>query len=283
MWDRTPLWTSRQKILTIKTEVNQMTKIIEMTNVTWKRQGKEILHHMNWQVNKNEHWAVLGLNGAGKTTLLNMVNGYIWPTTGEVSVLGNKFGKTDIHQLRRSIGWVSSSFGEKVNGRHVAEDIVVSGKFAAVGLVFADPIEADFEQAREWMKLLGVEYTYGRPYEKCSHGEKQKILIARGLMANPKLLILDEPTNGLDFIAREELLATIDRIATQKNAPTIIFVSHHIEEVLPIFTHTLLLKEGTVFAKGLRNEVLTSDNLSRLYGKNIEVDWRRDRAWMTLV
>jgi len=259
-----------------------MEKVIDMKNVSWKRQGKEILHDIHWNVHKNEHWAVLGLNGAGKTTLLNMVNGYIWPTTGEVSVLGKKFGKTDIHKLRRSIGWVSSSLGERVNGRHKTEDIVVSGKFAAVGLVFADPKEEDFELARNWMNVLRVDHTYGQAYEKCSNGEKQKILLARGLMANPHLLILDEPTSGLDFIAREELLTTIEQLATRKDAPTIILVTHHIEEVLPIFTHTLLLKDGTVFAQGTREDVLTNDLMSKLYGQNIEVDWRQDRAWLTL-
>lgn len=259
-----------------------MEHVIEMKNVSWRRQGKEILHNIEWEVKNGEHWTVLGLNGAGKTTLLNMVNGYIWPTTGEVSVLGNQFGKTDILKLRRSIGWVSSSLGAKVNERHLAEDLVVSGKFAAVGLMFADPKDEDFEEAREWMRRLGVEHTYGQAYEKCSHGEKQKILIARGLIANPKLLILDEPTSGLDFIAREELLGTIQQLATSEDAPTIIFVTHHIEEVLPVFSHTLLLEDGTVFAKGERKEVLTSENMSKLYGKEIDVDWRQDRAWLSL-
>jgi len=256
--------------------------IIDISEVSWKRQGKEILYGMNWKVHKGEHWAVLGLNGAGKTTLLNMVNGYIWPTTGQVTVLGNEFGKTDIHEMRKSIGWVSSSLGERVNGRHLVEDIVVSGKFAAVGLVFAEPSEEDFKKARELMKFLRADYLYGQTYEKCSHGEKQKILIARGLMANPKLLILDEPTNGLDFIAREELLEAIQDLATRNDAPTIIFVTHHIEEVLPIFSHTLLLKDGTVFANGVRNDVLSSENLSELYERRIDVEWRNERAWMSL-
>lgn len=260
----------------------KLKKMIEMKNVSWRRQGKEILHDLSWQVKQGEHWAVLGLNGAGKTTLLNMVNGYIWPTTGEVTVLGNEFGKTDIHQLRRSIGWVSSSLGEKINGRHLAEDIVVSGKFASVGLVFAEPEEGDFERARQLMALLRVDYAYGRAYEKCSQGEKQKILIARGLMANPALLILDEPTNGLDFIAREDLLHTIEQITKDDEAPTIIFVTHHIEEVLPIFSHMLLLEKGTVFAEGPRKDVLTSQDMSRLYNRNIQVDWHNERAWMTL-
>jgi len=257
-------------------------KIIEMKDIYWSRQGKEILHDLSWQVKKGEHWAVLGLNGAGKTTLLNMINGYIWPSKGEVSVLGNVFGQIDIHQLRKSIGWVSSSLAEKINGRHLAEDIVVSGKFASVGLVFAEPEEADFCRARELMEMLQVNYTYGQPYEKCSQGEKQKILIARGLMANPALLILDEPTTGLDFVAKEDLLHTIEKVATSESAPTIIFVTHHIEEVLPVFSHMLLLEDGTVFAQGTRGEILTSEYMSRLYNRNIQVDWYNERAWMAL-
>src|SRR5699024_310338 len=138
---------------------------------------------------------------------------YIWPTTGELSVLGNQFGKVDIHQLRKTIGRISSSLGERINGRHTVVEIVVSGRFAYVGLVFEETKAGDFEKASELMTLLGIDYTYGRPYEKCSQGEKQKILIARGLMAEPELLILDEPTTGLDFIAKEDLLQTIEEIA----------------------------------------------------------------------
>lgn len=259
-----------------------MTTVIEMKNVSWRREGKQILHNINWTVQKNEHWAVLGLNGSGKTTLLNMVNGYIWPSTGEVSVLGEKFGATDILNLRRSIGWVSSSLGERVNGRHPTEDIVVSGKFAAYGLVFAEPEEADFKRAKSLMELLGVAHTYGKSYEKCSHGEKQKILIARALIADPKLLILDEPTNGLDFVAREELLETIAVIARADDGPTIIFVTHHIEELVPEFSHALLLKDGTVYAQGKREEVLTDEIMSGLYESTLKIEWRQNRAWMTM-
>lgn len=259
-----------------------MKNVIQMKNVSWKRQGKQILHTIDWQVKKGEHWAVLGLNGAGKTSLLNMVNGYIWPTTGEVVVLGEKFGKTDIVQMRRKIGWVSSSLAEKVNGYHPVEELVVSGKYAAVGITFHDPTEEDFHEARKWMNMLGVGHTYGRTYISCSNGEKQKILIARGLMANPQLLILDEPTNGLDFVAREELLKTIETITQQKDGPTVIFVTHHIEEVIPNFTHALLLKDGTTFAQGTREDVLTNDKLSAMYNENVEVHWRKSRAWLTL-
>jgi len=257
-------------------------KVIDMQGVTWKRNGKTIIHDINWQVKKGEHWAVLGLNGAGKTTLLNMVNGYIWPSIGSVSILSQEFGKTDIQKMRQSIGWVSSSLGERINGRHVTEEIVVSGRFAAVSLIFAEPEAADFEQARRLMEMLDVAHTYGKHYEKCSQGEKQKILIARALMANPDLLILDEPTNGLDFVAKEELLQTIEDLAARPDAPTIIFVSHHIDEVMPTFTNVLLLKDGTTFATGTRAEVLTDTNMSALYGRNITIDWKAERAWLML-
>lgn len=259
-----------------------MDKIIEMRDVSWRRNRVEILHNINWEIKRPEHWAILGLNGSGKTTLLNMINSYIWPSTGEVTVLGYEFGKTDITKLRHSLGWVSSSLGAKLNERHNTEELVVSGKFAAVGLTFADPTEEDFEDAREVMKQLNIEHVYGESYEKCSNGEKQKVLIARGLISKPKMLILDEPTNGLDFISREELLATIEELTQTPDGPTIIYVTHYTEEVLPVFTHTLLLKDGTVFASGERVDVLTNENMSTLYGKDIEIEWKKGRAWQSM-
>lgn len=259
-----------------------MSVMIDMQNVSWRREGKEILRNINWNVHKGEHWAILGLNGSGKTTLLNMVNGYIWPTTGEVTILGEKFGRTDIHLLRRSIGWVSSSLSERMNGRHHTEELVVSGKFAAVGLTFVDPTREDFDRAKHLMEQLGIAHTYGQTYAKCSNGEKQKILIARALMAQPQLLILDEPTNGLDFVAREQLLETIMNIANDEAGPTVIYVTHHIEEVLPIFSHTLLMKNGTIYAQGSREKVITNENMSTLYERPIHVEWSNERAWMSL-
>ncbi|MGM8364543.1 ABC transporter ATP-binding protein [Virgibacillus sp. W0181] len=260
-----------------------MKMVIDMKNVSWKRTGKTILTDINWQVEKGQHWAVLGLNGSGKTSLLNMVNGYIWPTTGTVSVLGERFGKTDIRELRKSIGWVSSSMQERINGRHVVEDIIVSGKFASVGLDHLEPVKNDYERVYQLMEQLGCKHLYNQTYDKCSNGEKQKVLIARGLMPAPKLLILDEPTSGLDFIAREELMNSLQELAETNDAPTIIFVTHHIEEVLPFFSHTLLVKRGTVFDQGQRKETLTGDNLSAFFEKSIHVEWHKNRAWMNLV
>ncbi|AXI10283.1 ATP-binding cassette domain-containing protein [Oceanobacillus sp. 143] len=259
-----------------------MNKVIDIQNVDWRRDGNVILSEINWQVNRREHWAVLGLNGSGKTTLLNIINGYIWPTSGKVSVLDQHFGKTDIRELRKSIGWVSSSLQEKINGMEYGENVVVSGKYASIGL-YEQPAADDYQRARELMEQLGCSHLANRKYQTCSQGEKQKILIARGLMASPDLLILDEPTNGLDFISREGLLAAIQQLAAQEDAPTIIFVTHHIEEILPIFNHTLLLRHGTVFNQGKTKDVLTSESLSHFFDIPLEVSWRKNRAWMTII
>src|SRR5690625_5132143 len=136
-----------------------MNSVIKMNGVSWRRQRKEILTDINWEVTKGQHWAVIGLNGSGKTTLLNMVNGYIWPTTGEVTVLGQRFAKTDIRELRKSIGWVSSSVQERINGRQRAGDIVVSGKYASIRL-FEEPTEEDFQQALQLMDRLPVAISF---------------------------------------------------------------------------------------------------------------------------
>lgn len=258
-----------------------MKKIIEMSQVSWKRKGKQILSEIDWTVDKGEHWAILGLNGSGKTTLLNMVNGYIWPTTGTVSVLGRRFGQTNIHELRKRIGWVSSALSQRINERLLVEDLVVSGKFASTGL-YDDPSAADYREGLELLEKLQISYLKGRMYETCSQGERQRILIARGLMAKPELLILDEPTNGLDFIAREQLLGTITTLAQEPNGPTLVFVTHHIEEITTDFTHTLFIQDGQATHQGLTKDLLTEDALSELFQTEVEIQWRRDRAWIQL-
>lgn len=256
-------------------------KVIDIKDVSWIRDQKPILKNIDWCATKGQHWAVLGLNGSGKTTLLNMVNGYIWPTTGHVSVLNQTFGKTDIRELRKSIGWVSSSLQERMNGRQLTQNIVVSGKFASIGL-YEEPTEEDYQDAYTILEKLGCTKLINRHYDTCSSGEKQKVLIARALMAKPKLLILDEPTNGLDFLSREELLASIEQLALQEDAPMIIFVTHHIEEILPVFSHTLLMRQGRVFSQGKREDILNSKTLTEFFEQPVSVEWRRNRAWLTL-
>ncbi|SFJ77289.1 ABC transporter ATP-binding protein [Thermoflavimicrobium dichotomicum] len=254
--------------------------VISVENVSFTRNGQHILSNIHWQVRSEEHWCLLGLNGSGKTTLLNLICGYLWPSKGKISVLGHRYGTVDLRELRKQIGWVSSSFQEKIHGSETAEKIVLSGKFASIGIydTFSD---ADMEEAKRLMSFLGCEHLAGRSYQTLSQGEKQRIVIARALMAKPKLLILDEPCTGLDLFAREHVLHSIEKIASQPNAPTLIYVTHHIEEILPCFTHTFLLKDGMSFLQGETNQVLTSTTLSAFFDLPVEVEKKHHRFWVS--
>lgn len=256
-------------------------QIIGMNNVSWSRDNKVILNQINWEVNEGEHWAILGLNGSGKTTLLNLINGYIWASTGQISVLGHPFGSVDLRELRKMIGWVSSSFQERLYASDKTQNIVISGKHASIGL-YEEPNEEDHQKARELMERLSCGHLYDRTYQSCSQGEKQKLLIARALMASPKLLILDEAANGLDFLSREALLSSINELASSSDAPTMLFVTHHIEEILPIFNKTLLIRKGEIFCQGDSQVMLTSENLTAFFETPVQVQWQNQRAWMTV-
>lgn len=255
--------------------------IIDIQNVSWEQNNNKILEQISWKVNEGEHWCLLGLNGSGKTTLLNMINGYIWPSEGSMAVLGKKFGEFDLRELRKSIGWVSTSLQQKLYGSETALKIVLSGKFATIGL-YDQTDSADMIQAEELMRTLGCTALMERTYNTLSQGEKQRVLIARALMASPKLLILDEPCTGLDVFAREQLLQMIAAVAGEQNAPTIIYVTHHVEEILPCFAKTLLIKKGKVFAANDTSEVLTSAIMSDFFGVPVHIEKRNSRNWITV-
>lgn len=257
-----------------------MGNCIEMNNVSWYRDGKAVLEGIDWKVGEGEHWALFGLNGSGKTTLLNLLCGYIWPTNGEIHVLGHKFGEVDLRELRKSIGWVSSSLQARIHGSDKAQNLVVSGKYASIGL-YDKPSDEDFDRALELMDQLRCGHLKDRTYQTCSQGEQQKLLIARALMANPKLLILDEATNGLDFISREGLLDSIHELASLPVAPTMLYVTHHTEEILPMFSRTLLLRRGEPFKQGSTREVLDGGSLSEFFEMPVQVDWNNGRAWLS--
>jgi iron complex transport system ATP-binding protein len=255
--------------------------VIEMTNVSWRTGNRYILKNVNWSVHRGEHWAIIGLNGSGKTSLLNLVNGYIWPSRGSVSVLGERFGEYDIRDLRKNIGWVSSSLQERFYAEETAEEIVLSGKFATIG--FYDRIHPeDSRHVAGLLKRLGCSHIAKKFYYTLSQGEKQKVLIARALIHSPKILIFDEPCSGLDVFSREHLLSYIDRIGKGKDSPTIIYVSHRIEEILPIFTHTLLLRRGEVHSQGRTRQMLTSRNLSAFFKTPVLVKWHNNKSWLKL-
>lgn len=259
-----------------------MDTVINLVDVSWKREQSTILHHINWTVKQGEHWAILGLNGSGKTTILNMINGYIWPSQGRVSVLGHPFGTVDLRELRKSIGWVSSSLQEQIRLSDKTQNVVISGAHASIGL-YEKPTEEQLAKAFRLMQDLDCGHLFDRLYRTCSQGEKQKILIARALMASPKLLILDEACNGLDFMSREALLESIDDFSKLPDAPNLIFVTHHVEEIIPLFTHSLLIRRGNVYASGRTKDVLNREMLTDFFETPVDLTWKKGRPWLSLV
>ena len=243
--------------------------IINIKGVSFKKDNNYILKNINWNVQQGEHWAIIGLNGSGKTSLLKLINGYNFPSEGEMTVLGKKFGSYDFREVRKSIGWVSSSLQEALYVNETVEDIVISGKFASIGL-YEKPDDKDIKQANDILEKFNSLNLKDRIYYTLSQGEKQKVILARALMATPKLLILDEPCTGLDIFARETFLNLVEQIGNAIDPPTLIYVSHHIEEILPIFRHTLLLKNGEVHSSGTNEDVLTKSNLVNFFERQIE-------------
>ncbi|WP_058305841.1 ABC transporter ATP-binding protein [Gracilibacillus massiliensis] len=251
--------------------------VLDLQKVGLKKEGNWILKDINWQINKGEHWALLGLNGAGKTALLHMLCAYYFPTEGKVKVINKQFGKDILgEQLRQQIGIVSSTLKQRIYGTDSAYQVILSGGFASIGL-YETPTDAMRERAQQLLKDLNC-YSYAnRPYRSLSQGEQQRVLIGRALMNDPKLLILDEPTTGLDFIAREQLLESIEKISNEEDGPSIIYVTHHVEEILPTFSKTLLLKQGRVFKQGLTEDMIDSNNLTEFFELPVEVDWSERR------
>lgn len=254
---------------------------IHMRDVSWFADGRRILDNITWDVGPSEHWAVIGLNGSGKTSLLNMISGYIWPSEGEVTVLGKRFGDCDIRELRKSIGLVSSSLQERFYFGETSLEIVLSGRSATIGL-YDDPGPEDIEAARSLLGRMGCGHLSDHEYGSLSQGERQKVLIARALICRPKILVLDEPCIGLDFFSRESFLAEIERIGTGPDTPALLYVSHHIEEITPVFSHVLLLQEGKVYAAGRRERLLTSGILSGFFGARVRAHSKNGRTWLML-
>lgn len=243
---------------------------LSLTNVSLERQNKKLLNNVTWQVNKGEHWAILGLNGSGKTSLLKLITAEYWTSQGSMEVLGNQFGGTDISNIRTKIGIVGSFIAERLSPHMLAEKIVLTGKYKS-SILYTEYGEKELEEARQMLISIGGEHLLGRIYASLSQGEEQLLLIARSLMESPEILILDEATSRLDLFAREKLLTQIEQITSLPNAPTIIYVTHHAEEITRSFTHVLLLKKGNIIAKGPKNEVLTEEILSDFYDQPVSI------------
>jgi iron complex transport system ATP-binding protein len=244
--------------------------ILAFRDVSLERGDKTILDHIDWTIQPKQNWAILGLNGAGKTTMLKMIHGDLWPSNGELEVLGGVFGHTSIPELTKRIGWVSTALQDWLHPGDLVEKIVLSGKFASIGL-YERYTKADLQAAKDVLSEMGGERLIGKTYQVLSQGERQLAMIARAMMAKPELLILDEPCNGLDLFAREALLQRVATIAERPDSPALLFVSHYTEELLPCFQNVMLLKNGAVFAQGTRQDLLTPEKLGEFYAAPIQL------------
>lgn len=256
-----------------------MEEIISLDNVSYIRNGKYILKDINWHVNRGEHWVILGPNGSGKTTTLNMVNGYIFPSQGHVKVLEFEFGHSSIIELRKRIGWVSSALSQFIPTNDYPLHIVLSGKFASLGL-WEKVDDDDIARANEILDLLKIRHLAERKYGMLSQGEKQKVLISRALMNHPDIIIFDEAFNGLDIFARHDMEITINELA--EGNITFILVTHNTDEILPVFGKALLLKDGQVHSQGDIDDMIQYNNLSDFYGANVDVFKHKDRFYLSL-
>jgi iron complex transport system ATP-binding protein len=241
-----------------------MKPVLEVTGLRVERGTTTILRGVNWRVAPREHWVILGANGSGKTSLLKSLTGFLSPTSGDFSVLGRTYGAADWRELRLHIGVVTSAFTASIPLSEVTLDTVISGKYAQLDLWHAGT-RADRTAALRLLRSVGLARIAGREWAYLSQGERQRVLIARALMARPQLLILDEPCAGLDPVAREKFLRFVEKLARRRGAPALVLVTHHVEEITPAFTHTLMLRAGEVVASGPRRTVLTSANLSATF------------------
>jgi iron complex transport system ATP-binding protein len=254
---------------------------LELREVSYLADGKKILDSISWTVQPGEHWAILGPNGSGKTTLLRIASGYLWPNGGgEVY----RKGKILIHlpELRKSIGWVTASLASEIPTQEKALNTVVSGKFAQIGYLggmWGQASRNDYACARRYLEELGSLHLSDQAFGTLSQGEQQKVLIARARMTKPYLIILDEPCAGMDPGARENFLAALGKIGKQAKIPALIYVTHHVEEILPLFRNTLVLRDGKALYSGQTRNVLKRGVLEKLYGVSLSIVRRKGRYW----
>ena len=255
-----------------------MKEILSYKNVSFRRDGREILKNINWEIKKGENWALLGLNGSGKSTLLSMIPAYIFATSGEVSVFEKKFGTCVWAEVKEKVGFVSSSlntFSDSLNNQTL-NNIVLSGKYNSIG-IYQEITQKDREKANNIIKDFKLSHLKLNKYITLSQGEQRKTLLARAFMNEPSLLILDEPCSGLDIRAREIFLKTLEE---SKSDIPFIYVTHQIGEIIPSITHVAILDNGEIVSQGNKFEVLTEENLSKLYGIDLKIEWSNNRPWL---
>ncbi|MGI8537899.1 MAG: ABC transporter ATP-binding protein [Mycobacteriales bacterium] len=251
--------------------------VLQMSGVAVVREGTTMLADVDWTVRDGERWVVLGPNGAGKTTLLHLAGASLYPTRGTVDLLGERFGATDLGELRTRVGLSSSSLADRVPPQEKALDVVITASYGVVGRWSERYDDADVTRAQALLSRMGLRCFADRRFGTLSEGERKRVLLARALMTDPELLLLDEPAAGLDLGAREALLRLLTRLAEGEDSPPTVLVTHHVEEVPVGTTHALLLSRGRSVAAGPIRAVLTGPLLSRAFGLPLVVEERDAR------
>jgi iron complex transport system ATP-binding protein len=257
---------------------------LELRNVSYVQDGKPILQSIDWIVQPGEHWAILGPNGGGKTTLLKLACGYLWPNAGG-EIYRNGKTLANLPELRKSIGWVTANLTAQIPEREIVIRTVVSGKFAQIGYLERFGGRAtprDYRMAQKFLDEMRCGQLGKREFGTLSQGEQQKVLVARARMTRPYLIFLDEPCAGMDPGARENFLATLGLLGKRRNIPALIFVTHHIEEILPLFKRALVLSGGKMLHAGATDQVLKPGILRELYGVSFTLTRRKGRYWPVL-
>ena len=254
-----------------------MSNVLELADATVRRGQATLLDSVSWTVAEGDRWIVLGANGAGKTTLVQLCSAQVHPTAGSVHILGERLGAVDVFDLRPRIGYTSAAIAERIPRDELVRDVVVSASYGVIGRWREQYESLDHDRARDLLVEVGAGKLLERTFGTLSEGERKRVQIARALMADPELLIMDEPAAGLDLGGREDLVSTMSVLATDSTAPAIVLVSHHVEEVPPGFTHVLMLRAGKVVAAGGLDEVMTAENLSTTFGMSLQLSVENGR------
>jgi iron complex transport system ATP-binding protein len=251
--------------------------VVALDRVTVTRGGVDLVHDVSWRVEIDERWVVLGPNGAGKTTLLNLAAGRLHPTRGQVHVLGDRLGRVDVAELRTRVGLSTVALHDRIPPDETVHDVVVTAAWGVVGRFREAYDPMDVTRAQALLDQMGVATLAPRRYGTLSEGERKRVQIARALMTDPEVLLLDEPAAGLDLGGREDLVRRLAELAADPDAPTLVLVTHHVEEIPPGFGHALLLREGSVVAQGLLDDTVTGENLTKTFGLPLLVRQEADR------
>ena len=254
--------------------------LIKVTQAGVQREQRWILRFIDWEIQEGERWALLGLNGSGKTTLVQLLTGYLWPMEGNIQYTWERDGDRDLRRIRRLIAYASNALVDMLHPQDTVEDIVAGGCFATIGLHDALTL-AQAEHITRLLTIFQLTSLARAPYHTLSQGERQRVVLARALATQPRLLILDEPCSGLDFVQRELFLSMLQELLRQDTTLALVYITHRVEEIIPEINKAIFLKDGLILGKGTSQEMLSAAHLGLLYGREVAVLEQNGRRLVT--